>query len=135
MSVLLKNRNESEAQFINTARELEAKTRRRCVNAPKRYTFYGLQELWATARRIHSYTKQANSVFPTNQREAQIRRDFFIHARTNLQDYVSQLELLLEDNILTPTAGEELARLVAYEDRLVKAVMKSDKARYKDLPQ
>lgn len=135
MSVLLKNRHESEAQFIHTARDLEAKTRRRCVNAPKRYTFYGLQELWATARRIHSDVKQANSVFPANQHEVQIRRDFFIRARAELQDYISQLELLLEDGILTPTAAEELAGLVDQEERLVKAVMKSDRTRYAKLPE
>lgn len=134
MSVLLKNRHESEAQFIHTARELEAKTRRRCVNAPKRYTFYGLQELWATARRIHSDVKQANSVFPANQHEVQIRKDFFIRARAELQDYISQLELLLEDGILTTTAADELAGLVDQEDRLVKAVMKSDRTRYANLP-
>ena len=133
MSVLLKDRKESEAQFIYTARELEAKTRRRCVNAPKRYTFYGLQELWATSRRIHSNVKQANSVFPANQHEAQIRRDFFIHARAELQDFISQLELFLEDGIMTPAAADELAGLVDKEDRLVKAVMKSDKTRYENL--
>ena len=133
MSVLLKNRHESEAQFIHTARELEAKTRRKCIGAPKRYTFYGLQELWATARRIHSNVKQANSVYPVNQHEAQMRRDFFISARAELQDYISQLELLFNDRILLPEACEELVELVDKEDHSIKAVMKTDRSRYANL--
>lgn len=134
MAVHKSERQESEVQFLHTARELESKTRRRCVAAPKRYTFYGLQELWATARRIHSCVKQANSVYPLNQHEAQIRRDHFINAHTALQDYVSQLELLASDDILPPNAVEELAKLSYTEDKLIKAVVKSDRARYAKLP-
>ena len=131
MSVRLKNRTTSDAQFLNTARELERKTRSRCIGAPKRYTFYGLQELWATARRIHSNVKQANTVFPTNEHEFQIRRDFLIFANAAIQDYISQLEVMIEDQIFTPTAGKELSHLVSSEEKLVKALMKSDKERFK----
>jgi len=134
MSVIRSKRSTSDMQFLNTARELESKTRHRCVNGPKRYTFYGLKELWETSRRIHAGVKEGNSVFPTNQHEAQIRRDYFIKAHSACQDYISQIELFLEDGILTPEIVEELIGLVDTEITLVKAVMKSDKARYKDLP-
>lgn len=133
MSVIRSKRTTSDAQFLNTARELESKTRRACLRCPKRYTFYGLQELWQTSRRIHSYVKQANSVNPANKAEVQIRRTFFIYALAAVQDYVSQLELMTEDGIFTPASEEKLPELVDLEFRLIKGTMKSDKARYKDL--
>ena len=134
MSVIRSKRSTSDAQFLNTARELESKTRHACLRCPKRYTFFGLQDLWKTAREIHSYVKKANSVNPSNQHEVQIRKDFFIYAITAVQDYVSQLELLLEDRIFTPAQQEKLPELAELEFRLIKGTMKSDKARYKDLP-
>lgn len=134
MSVIKSKRSTSDMQFLHTARTLEVQTRRRCVAAPKRFTFYGLTELWLTARRIHGNVKKGNSVYPQNQHEVQIRRDYFIYANSELQDYVSQLETLMEDNVLPPTAGEELSALIDEESRLIKAVMKSDKSRYADLP-
>lgn len=134
MAVLVPNRTKSDAQFLNTARELEKCTRRRCISAPKRYTFYGLQELWQTARCIYGGVKRGNSIFPSNQHEAQMRRDCFIQARADIQDYVSQLELLLEDQILSIAAGEELSTLVRQEDSLIQSLMKSDKGRYATLP-
>ena len=134
MAVLVPNRTKSDAQFLNTARELEKCTRKRCISAPKRYTFYGLQELWQTSRRIHSGVKRGNSIYPNNQHEAQMRRDCFMQARADIQDYVSQLELLLDDQILGIPAGEELSGLVGKEDGLIQSLMKSDKARYASLP-
>lgn len=133
MSVIKSQRSTSDMQFLHTARELESKTRRRCVSAPKRFTFYGLQELWLTSRHIHGNVKKGNSVYPQNQHEAQIRKDYFIYALSELQDYVSQLELLIEDSVLTTTASKELSALVDTEIRLVKAVIKSDKSRYANL--
>ena len=133
MSVRLKNRKTSEAQFLSTARSLELETRKRCISAPKRYTFYGLQEIWATARRIHGNVKKANTVFPTNNHEFQTRRDFLILANAELQDYISQLEGLLEDQVFTPTAAKILSDLASSEERLIKALMKSDKTRFEKL--
>ncbi len=135
MSVPKPKRVTSDAQFLNTARELERKTRQACLRCPKRYTFYGLQELWQTSRRIHSNVKQANSVNPSNQHEVQIRKDFFIYALAAVQDYVSQIEVMTEDDIFTPAAQENLPELVRLENILIKGTMKSDKARYKDLPE
>ena len=134
LSVIKSQRSTSDMQFLHTARELESRTRRKCLSAPKRFTFYGLQELWLTARHIYSYVKQGNSVYPTTQHEAQMRRDMFITAGCLLQDYTSQLELLTQDNVLTVEANEELSPFVDEEIKLIKAVIKADKARYADLP-
>ena len=134
LSVIKSKRSTSDMQFLYTARELESKTRHKCLTAPKRYTFYGLQELWLTARHIYSNVKQGNSIYPTSQHEAQMRRDLFIMAGCMLQDYVSQLELLTQDDVLPVDAHEELSALVDSEIKLLKAVIKSDKSRYENLP-
>ena len=134
MSVTVPNRGKSDAEFLKVARELEKETRRRCVNGPKRYTFFGLQELWMTTRRIYREIKKANSIFPGSQHEAQLRRDHLIEARADIEDFNSQIELLLEDNILTPKSTEIISDLAATEDALIKGLMKSDRSRYANLP-
>lgn len=133
MSVIKSKRSTSDAQFLNTARELESKTRRACLRCPKRYTFYGLQELWQTSRRVYSNVKKANSINPKNSHEFQIRKDLFIQAMIELQDYVSQLEIMTEDGIFTPAAESTLPEVVDKEIKLIKGVMKSDRARYQGL--
>jgi len=135
MSVIKSKRTTSDAQFLNTARELERKTRQACLHAPKRYTFFGIQEFYLTSRKIHSCVKRANTINPTNKNDASERRKLFIEAMCWLQDYVSQLELLIEDGIFTPSQDENLPDLVDLEARLIKGTMKSDRERFKNLPE
>ena len=45
MAVLKSNRNESQLQFLDTARELGIFTLRNCVKFPKRYTFFITTEI------------------------------------------------------------------------------------------
>jgi hypothetical protein len=55
--------------------------------------------------------KRTNSIYPNNLHEVQIRKDYFIYASVGLQDYISQLELLLEDNILTYESGKVIRKI------------------------
>lgn len=80
---------------------------------PKRYTFYGAQELSALADTVYNEVKMANSVFPGNQHEAQLRRDL-------LKQNPEKLRWL--DNSL-----EEWASLISEEAKLISGVKKSDK--------
>lgn len=74
MSVPKPNRDTSKAQFVTTTRELEKETRQRCVNALKRYTFYGLQEFWQTSRKIHSAVTRA-SKYPQTKKQLEKREE------------------------------------------------------------
>ena len=74
--ILLKGTTIVQMEFVHTARELQIHTIQKCVGFPKRYTFYVSQPIAACATRIHEYVKCANSVYPLNQHEAQIRRDY-----------------------------------------------------------
>lgn len=84
----------------------------------------------------------ANSIFPINQHEAQLRRDHLIAANAKLQALDRQLGLLAGvlwknpenfkgfDNAFT-VWGE----LIIEEAKLISGIRRSDRARYKNLPE
>ena len=84
--------------------------------------------------RIYEDVKRANSIYPLNQHEVQIRRDYFLHANAELQSMISQLEVAQELFGIEMDTLKYWMDIVDTEIRLVKAVLKSDRARYKDLP-
>lgn len=133
MSVIRSQRSDSKMEFIHTARELQIYSIKKCSNFPKRYTFYISQPIANSATRIHEYVKMANSVYPTNAHEAQIRRDYLIRANAELNSLVSQIEVAQELFGLDPDVIKYWMDIVGKEIRLVKGVMKDDKERYKSL--
>lgn len=133
MSVVKSERGESEMEFIRTARELQIYTVRKCVGFPKRYTFYTSEHIASLAEDIHNRVKIANSIYPTNAHEAQLRRDQFILAKAELNSLISQVEVAHELFGLEPNIMKYWMDLIWKEIRLVKGVMKSDSEHYKDL--
>ena len=121
-------------EFLATARKLQIYTIQKCVNFPKRYTFYVSQPLANAATRVYEYVKCANSIYPLNQHEAQLRRDCFIKANAELNSIASQLVVAQELFGIDMETLMYWADMVNTEIRLVKAVMKDDRDRYKDLP-
>lgn len=121
-------------EFLATARKLQIYTIQKCVNFPKRYTFYVSQPLANAATRVYEYVKCANSIYPLNQHEAQLRRDCFIKANAELNSIASQLEVAQELFGIDMETLMYWADMVNTEIKLVKAVMKNDRDRYKDLP-
>lgn len=134
MSVLKSNRKESEVEFLYVARQLQIHSIKKCVAFPKRYTFYIAQPIANSATNIHKYVKCANSTYPTNQHEAQMRRDYFLRANAELNSLVSQIEVAAEMFGIEEKAMMYWTEMVSKEIRLVKGAMKKDKERYKDLP-
>ena len=141
MSVYKALRGDSPVQFVETARKLAVFTRKNCLKMPKRYTFYGAQELSALADVVYNEVKMANSIFPGNQADAQLRRNHLTEANAALQALVGQLGImadLLKQNPEKLTwldnALEEWAIMITDEAKLISGVKKSDKERYKKLP-
>lgn len=134
MSVLKSQRTTSTMEFLATARKLQIYSIQKCVNFPKRYTFYVSQPIANSATRIYEYVKCANSIYPLNQHEAQLRRDYFIKANAELNSLTSQLEVAQELFGIEMKVLQKWADMVNTEIRLVKAVMKADRDRYKTLP-
>ena len=133
MSVIKSKRTESGMEFVHTARELQIYTIKKCVSFPKRYTFYISQPIANSATRIHEYVKMANSIYPLNAHEAQIRRDYLIKANAELNSLVSQIEVAHEIFGLEPNVMKFWMDIVEREIRLVKGTLKKDRERYKDL--
>lgn len=133
MSVVKGKRAESEVEFIHTARELQIYTIKKCISFPKRYTFYISQPIANAATRIHEDVKMANSIYPTNAHEVQLRRDYLLRANAELYSLVSQIEVAHELFGLEPRVMKFWMNLVGQEIRLVKGVLRKDKARYKNI--
>ena len=134
MSVIKSKRSESEMEFIHTARQLQIHSIQKCVNFPKRYTFYVSQPIANAATRIHEFVKMANSIYPLNRHEAQLRRDYLLRANAELHSLVSQIEVANELFGMEADAMKFWMEIIEKEIRLVKGTMKKDRERYKDLP-
>lgn len=134
MSVIKSKRDESEMEFIYTARQLQIHTIQKCTNFPKRYTFYVGQPIAACATRIHECVKCANSIYPLNQHEAQMRRDYLLRANADLYNLISQIEVANELFGLEGDSVKYWMDIVEREIRLVKGTMKKDRERFKNLP-
>ena len=134
MSVLKSHRSDSGVQFLDTARDLEVYTLRNCMKFPKRVTFYLSQHIVSLSQAVLNNCKAANSIYPRNAHEAQMRRDCLIKANNALQAMVSQLDIA--QGVVGDVPDKvwlEWMRLIAEEARLISAVQKSDLTRYKDL--
>ncbi len=132
MSVLKSQRGLSEMEFLNNARKLEMYTIRRCVNTiPKRYTFYIGQNLASIATSIYANAKKGNSIYPTNDHEVQIRRDFFLKSYVECQNLISQIEVAYELIHFETKVLEEWSGLIAAQINLLKGTITKDRKRFK----
>ena len=134
MAVIKSKRSTSEMEFLATARKLEIYTIQKCVNFPKRYTFYVSQPIANAATRIYENVKRGNSIYPLNQHEVQMRRDYFLNAYIELQSMVSQIEVAQELFGIEMETMKYWMEIIISEIRLVRAVLKNDRERYKNLP-
>lgn len=140
MSVLKSRRSESTMQFLETARELEIYTIKQCAKFPKRFMFLITKDLVALAKAVYNNAKAANSVYPTNAHEVQMRRDYIITANCDLQCLISQLDIAREfvketdgNKPLKSTIWQTWADLITAEAKLLANLKASDAKRYKDL--
>lgn len=133
MSVLKSKRSESVIQFLDTARELEIYTLRYALKFPKRYTFFITNEIVRLAQSVYNETKSANSIYPTNAEEAQLRKNCFIRANCSLQCLISQLDIAkdLFCGDVDDKVWIKWIDLITTESKLIAAVKKSDSERFK----
>ena len=146
-SILTRNRNEFPPLVI--ARKLYKRTLDACLKMPKRYTYLILQDVIQIAGHILDDVKRANSVYVTNAHEFQIRRDYWISARANLEALSTRIDTFLDipDTLrykdeqsgrmkgITISELEEIADLICQERGLVSKTLESEKERYQNLLQ
>lgn len=142
MAVYKSKRSESSMQFVDTAKKLEAFTLSCCMKAPKRYTFFLTSRIMQLASDVHEHAAAANNIWPTNRHEAQLRRDELMRANNALQNLSPKLQLLYDSILQNPEgygwihkAMQRWGDLICEEAKLIAAVKKNDRQRYKDLPE
>lgn len=131
MSVPKYKRNESSMEFVDNALKLHIHTVKQCTSLPKRYTFYGLQNIANLSFQILSSVKIANSIFPTNEHEFQMRRDRLLEAYGYTQALISQVNALQEIFTIQTQVVMSWMELIQIELRCLKGVIKADKRNYK----
>lgn len=141
MSVIKAMRGESSMQFIETARRLELHAFSVCTKAPKRYAPLLTNRIFELASTVHEEVRAANNIYPTNKHEAQMRRDCLTRANIALQNLSPKLALLYDAILQNPEkypwidhAIQEFGEYIVDEAKLISSVKKSDRKRYKDLP-
>lgn len=133
---------------VDTAITLYKRVLAACLKMPKRYTYLILKDVIDLSGAVMDNAKCANSVFPTNAHEAQIRIDFWIVARAKLQALSSRIDRFLEipDTLtyhdeqsgkskgITVHELDEIADLIIEEMALLTSTIESDRERFKSLP-
>lgn len=135
MSVIKSKRNESDVQFLATARDLELFTLKKCLKIPKRYTKLFTEYLAHLAFDVYNNVKMANAIYPDTIEKINRRTFYFDAATRYLYCLISQIdiakELLLAE--LTEYAWVHWMELIDKELNLIKTIKKSDNERLKKL--
>ena len=142
MSVYKSQRGLSAIQYVENARQLQIFTIKNCVKFPKRYTYIVVQKIAELAEDIDTHVRIAESIVPTNLREAQNKRDELNYAFGLLNSLDDKLQLMYDivsdnPNFKTefkwlPNAMLEWGRLIQTERNLITGVKKADKKRFKE---
>ena len=165
MSVIEAKRGESSVEFLDVGRKIRAEVLRYCMKLPKRLTFYIATDTMSHANEVAGATRAANSIYVTNQHEAQIRRDLLARANNALQkldgnlgtiyDYLMENPEIFAEGMRAETdeqkkerqkkiskgkrrvanATKAITALINREAELIKGVKDSDRRRYKNLPE
>ena len=130
MSVIKSKRGESQVQFLQTARDLFKFTQEQCVKLPKRYTFFGKMQTFDCASRMMANVKRGNSIYPRNNHEVQMRRDYFLTALSELQVLAEHIDNLRGLFNIKDTIMVKWMELLTDEIKLLKALVKKDNERF-----
>lgn len=85
------------------------------------------------AFRILENIKKGNSTYPKNSHEVQTRRDYFTTALTELQVLAEYIDDARNTFTIKDTIMIEWLRLLTDEIKLIKALIKKDTERYKEI--
>lgn len=135
MSVQARLRSESKVEFLYTARLLTVSVIKSCVDSKKgRYVETVSKPVTEKAWEVYGHVKVGNSIYPTNQHEAQLRRDEFILAKAKLHDLVSKIGVAHEFYHFSDHDLDEMCGFIDKELSLIEKILESDRKRYKNLP-
>lgn len=149
MSVLKNRRNQSKAEFCTTARKIKVETRAFLSRLSARYARLDAADVMHLAREVADCTEKANSMMPTDQIRYDTRLELLLRARAALSaldaDLLDVYDTLMKnpEGAFTTAGGrtldakeavnrldymaDTLGCLIADEEAMLTAVMKSDK--------
>ncbi len=146
MSVPAPKRNEASTLFVYNARELykftlmktkrnsKAKKDDRYENIIPACYYDGIgKKLTDRADQILMHVIAGNRIYPLNQEEVQIRRNHFLRALSYADDYDAILQVANEIIGIETETFKSWSKLIADEIRLLVAVIKADRDRYKHI--
>ena len=129
MSVLKRNRSESQLEFYNTATEIRATLTKFVMsekNIPKRwrpiFTFPTVEKLLKLIDNITA----ANTIYPQNLREAQLRREYQTKAIITVEQIFQMLQFMLTTLPINANKLRNVVQLLDKEAGLLRGWRKSD---------
>ena len=147
MSVPKSQRSQSAYEAVHIPEVMYDKVIKICTKMPKKYTYLILKDTVEIAGRIVDHVVAANSIFPTNQHEAQMRRDYWIKARALNQALSRRINRFIcaEGSLMyidangrkkgvTRSELKEVMDLIIREQALITGTIKAETNRYKNLP-
>lgn len=136
MSVIKSKRGKSSVQFMQTGLDLVNHTISIVRKFPKSVTFYISVPTANAAKEMYANLKKGNSIIPQTKHELERRLDYFQDAYASLQVLSSEIDMAVEHQIDEIAEGNILRwlELLDKEERLIRAQIKGDKERYKNLP-
>lgn len=135
ISVIKAKRKSSSVQFIQTALDLSIYTIQRVRKFPKALTFFVSVPTVNAAKSMYANVKRANSIYPTSKHELDLRIGYFKSAYADLQVLSTEVDIAvsIQRHNLTENVIIDWYRLIDDEMNLLKAQIKNDKARFKNL--
>lgn len=135
MSVLKNMRSQSQLEFYHTATVIQSEITKFMMNEkniPKRwrpvFTFPMVEKVISLIDNIVA----ANSIYPINEHEAVMRRDYQTRAIITVEQILQLLQFLLSTLETNPDKLQPIVELLVKESNLLRGWRKSDNAKFKE---
>ena len=123
-NVFAKDRKESPMEVITVGREIYLNTYRLCMNEqiiPKKHRFMIAKSIINLASNIIDNVNKANSIFPRNDADKEIRYKYQKQAYANCDALLGKLELASQLFPISYKAISEIVSLVIREKQMILA--------------
>ena len=129
-NVLARKRSVSVLEFYKNAQEIRSTLTRFVMNekhVPKRYRFVFSMPTIELLNALFNNITMANTIYPINEHELQMRRDYQTKAIGNCEQILQMLQYMLETLPINADKLSPLVEMIVKETALLKAWRKSNK--------
>ena len=129
MGVLKNKRSESQLEFYHTATIIRAELTRFVMNdkiVPKRWRPVFTFPMTEKVIQLFDYITAANTIYPQNRREAEMRRDYQTKAIITVEQILQLLQFMLTTLSVDPDKFQPITELLVKEAALLRGWRKSD---------